>query len=303
MRKRNVGLLTLLLLSAMAASASAQTPAGSAPSAKAPDEYTGPTLNTSLDGSVDSGIQVYGWTTSAGYIFNRHFSASVGVPVMFTRGTTSTGTTVSSSGIGNVFAQAQLVFKNPKLNYGATFTGAAPSGDSSKGRSTGRVTYDWTNQIAKEIDRFTPYASAGVGNSLFDTRYWQRPFLTLGGIAHFEAGTSFDLGHEFSVSGSAYDVAPWGTQKVYSLIVTKSGGSPGGTPKHGRVFQNNAETIGGASLDRDNGYNADLDFNPKKFIDLDLAYSHSMHFQLDTVSFTVGLNLTPLLHGRGITGH
>jgi hypothetical protein len=105
------------------------------------------------------------------------------------------------------------------------------------------------------------------------------------------------------VSGSAYDVAPWGTQKIYSLIVTKSGGSPGGTAKHGRVYQNNAETVGGASLDRDNGYNADLDFNPTKFVDLDVAYSHSMHFRLDTVSFTVGLNLTPLLHGRGISGH
>lgn len=303
MRKRNHVLLLLLLLAGTTVPAFSQVPAGSAPSTKPAEDYTGATLNTSLDGSIDSGSQVYGWTTSAGYIFNRHVSASLGVPVMFTRGTTSTGTTVSSSGIGNAFAQLQLVFKKPVLNYGATFTGAAPTGDTSKGRSTGRVTYDWTNQIAREFGRFTPYASAGAGNSLFGTRYWQRPYLTLGGVSHFEAGTSFDLGHDFSVSGSAYDIAPWGTQKVYSLIVTKAGGSPGGTPKHGRVYQNNAETVGGASLDRDNGYNADLDFNPTKLIDLDLAYSHSMHFQLDTVSFTVGLNLTPLLHGRGISGN
>ncbi len=274
-----------------------QAPAGTAPAAKE-DSYTGPTLNTSFDGSADSDSQVYDWTTSAGYIFNKHFSASMGVPIVFARGTTATGTTVSSSGIGNVYAQGQLAFRNPGLNYGAALTVSAPTGDSSKGRSSGRLTFDVTNQVAREFGRFTPFLSAGAGNSLLDSRYWHRPYYTLGAVAHFEGGTSIDLGHSLTVSGSLYDVAPWGTQKVYSRIVTKANGGPGGASKHGRVFQNNALTTGGAELDRDNGYNVDVDFSPLKYVDFDLGYSHSVHFQLDTISFGIGFNLTPLLHRR-----
>lgn len=292
LKRLGIGLGILAILSPAVV---AQAPAGSAPAAKE-DRYVGPTMNTSFDGSVDSGSQVYDWTTSAGYIFNRHFSASFGAPLYFVRGTTATGTTTSSTGIGNVFGQLQLTFKNPALNYGSAFTVAAPTGDSSKGRSTGSVTFDWTNQFAREFGRWTPFASAGVGNSLLDTRYWHRPFLTLGPVAHFEGGTSFDLGHSLTLSASAYDVAPWGTQKVYSRLVTKGAGGQGGTPKHGRVFQNNALTTGGAAIDRDNGYNADLDFSPLKYVDFDLSYSHSVHFQLDTVSFSIAFNLTPLLH-------
>lgn len=278
--------------------ARAQAPAGTAPAARE-DSYTGPTLNTVFDGSVDSDTQVYDWTSSVGYIFNKHISTSVGVPFVFTRGTTATGTSVSSNGIGNAYAQVQLAFKNPVVNYGAALTASAPSGDSSKGRSTGRMTLDLTSQVAKEFGRFTPFLSAGVGNSLLDTRYWHRPYYTLGGVAHFEGGTSFDLGHSLTVSGSLYDVAPWGTQKVYSRIVTNGSGGAGGTSRHGRVFQNNPLTTGGAELDRDNGFNADVDFSPFKYVDFDLGYSHSVHFQLDTVSFSIGFNLTRLLHRHG----
>jgi hypothetical protein len=114
-----------------AAGAQAQSPAGSAPAAK--DEQTsGPTLTTSFDGSVAPGSDVYSWTSAAGYIFNRHFSADVGVPILFVHGSTSTGTTTSSSGLGNVFGQLQFVDKNPTVNFGAVATVALPTGDSSK---------------------------------------------------------------------------------------------------------------------------------------------------------------------------
>jgi hypothetical protein len=258
------------------------------------------TLNTSFDGSFDSGSKVFDWTTTTGYIFNQHFSVNAGVPFLFVRGTTSTGTTTSSNGVGDAFGQLLFAFKNPVVNYGSSFTFGLPTGDSSRGLSTGRVTFDCSNAFAREFGRWTPFVNLGAGNSLFDTKYWHRPFLTLGGVAHFEAGTAFDLGKSLTLSASAYAVAPWGTQKVYSRIVTKSGGpGPGsGATKHGRVFQGNALTTGDSSVDRDNGYNADLDFNPIKYVDIDLAYSHSVHYQLDTVSFGISFNLTPLLSKR-----
>ena len=275
----------------------AQAPAGSGPAAKE-ERTSGITLNTSFNGSVASGSDVYDWTTTTGYIFNKHFSADVGVPILFVRGTTSTGATTSNSGLGNVFGQLQFVEKTPVLNFGSVATAALPTGDSSKGLSTGRVTFDWTNQVAKELGRFTPFLSAGVANSILDSRYWRRPYTTLGALAHFEGGTAFDLGRSLTLSVSAYDVAPWGTQKVYSRIVGK-GASGGGTSKHGRVYQNNALTTGGSSIDSDNGFNADLDFSPWKYVDVDFGYTHSVHFQLDTLSFGVGFNLSPLLRRGG----
>jgi hypothetical protein len=41
-----------------------------------------------------------------------------------------------------------------------------------------------------------------------------------------------------------------------------------------------------------------MDFNPIKYVDFDLAYSHSVHYQLDTISFGINFNLTPLLGRR-----
>lgn len=289
----------VLVLLAAGTQAVAQVPAGSAPSEKS-DPTAGLTLNTSFNGSVDSGSSVYDWTTTTGYIFNKHFSTDIGIPILFVHGTTSTGATTSNSGLGNIFGQLNFIDKNPTLNFGSVATVALPTGDTSKGFSTGRVTADWTSQIAKEFGRFTPFLSAGVANSIFDSRYWRnRPYVTLGDVAHFEGGTSFDLGHSLTLSASAYDIAPWGTQKLYSRIVGKGAGA-GGPSNHGRVFQNNALTIGGSSIDSDNGYNADLDFSPWKYVDLDFGYTHSVHFQLDTFSFSLGFNLSPLLR-RGLS--
>jgi hypothetical protein len=158
-----------------------------------------------------------------------------------------------------------------------------------------------TGQVAKELRRFTPFLGAGVGNSIFDSRYWQRPYTTLGDVAHFEGGTSFDLGRSLTLSASLYDIAPWGDQKLYSRVVGK-GVSTGGAAKHGRVFLTNGLTTGTPSIDSDNGVNADLDFNPVKFVDVDFGYTHSVHFQTDIFSLGVGFDLSSLLRRGGSSG-
>jgi hypothetical protein len=284
----------LLAFLTAAAQTVAQAPAGSAPASGSKQQTVGFTLNTSFGGSADSDSDVFAWTTTTGYIFNKHFSADVGVPILFVQGTTSTGSSANNAGLGNVFGQITFIDKNPTLNFGSVATVALPTGDTSKGFSTGRVTADWTSQIAKEFGRFTPFLSAGLANSIFDSRSWRRPYTTLGDLAHFEGGTAFDLGNSLTLSASAYDIAPWGTQKLYSRIVAK-GAPGGGQSNHGRVFQNNSLTTGGSSIDAENGYNADLDFSPWKYVDLDFGYTHSVHFQLDTFAFSVGFNLSPLL--------
>ena len=278
----------------------AQSPAGSAPAAK--DDTTGMTLNASFIGSVTSGADVYDWTTTVGYVFDRHFSANLGVPILFVRATTSTGASSSDSGLGNIFGQLQYVDKNHVLNFGAVGTLALPTGDSSKGLSTGRVTFDATGQVAKPLGRLTPFLSAGVANSIFDTRYWQRPYITLGDVAHLEGGASFAVGRSLTVSASAYDIAPWGSQKLYSRVVGQ-GISNGTASKHGRVYLDNGTTSGGAALDGDHGFNADLDLTPIKYLDFDFGYTRSVYFQTGIFSFAVGFNLTPLLRRSGISGH
>lgn len=291
--------LSIVLTFVACDSAYAQAPAATGPPAKE-EEVTGVTLNSSFGGSVASGSDIYEWTTTAGYVFNKHFSADLGVPILFTRGTSSTGTTTTNSGLSNVFGQLQFVDKNPLLNFGAVGTVALPTGDSSKGFSTGRVTGDLTGQVAKELGRFIPFLSAGVGNSIFDSRYWQRPYTTLGDVAHFEGGTAFALGHSLTISASLYDISPWGTQKVYSRVTGKGSGSGNPSP-HGRVYLNNILTAGDSSIDRDNGFNADLDFSPFKLVGFDFGYTRSVHFQTDIFFFSVNFNLTPLLRRSGIT--
>jgi len=277
----------------------AQAPAASG-SSMADDSSDGPVLTTSFYGSAASQSHVYDWTTTAGYNFDRHFSADIGIPIVLVHGTSSKGTTTSSAGLGNVFGQLQFTDRNPLLNSGAVATVALPTGDSSKGLSTGRVTADVTGQIAKPLGRFTPFLTAGVGNSLFDPSYWQRPYTTLGNVAHFQGGTAFDLGRSITLSASFYDVAPWGDQKVYSRVVAK-GVSSGPTSQHGRVFLDNALSTGGSSIDSDNGFNADLNFTPAKSVDIVFSYLHSIHFQTDVFSFGVGVNLSSLLRRGAIS--
>ena len=279
----------------------AQAPAASGPAAKEKQEH-GFTLVESFEGSSNADGQIMSFTSAAGYMFSKHFAVDLGIPVDFDRvqTTTLTGTTTTTStGLGDAFTAVHFSFKNPAVNYGSTLTATAPTGDSSKGLSTGRATFDWSNTFSRDFGRWTPFLTAGAGNSLLNTRAFHRPYLTLGKVAHFEAGTSLDLGHSFSVSASLYDVAPWGTQKMYSRVVTRSAPVPTGAGTHGRAYQTSAVTSGGADLVRDNGFNAGLDFNPTKYLDLGVAYSRSVHLGLDTFSFGAVFNLSPLFHGGG----
>jgi hypothetical protein len=135
---------------------------------------------------------------------------------------------------------------------------------------------------------------AGVANTIMDTRFFQRPFTSYGTLAHFEAGTDIDLSHSFSLTLSGYDIAPWGTQTIISRVVTAgSAGNPTGI-KHGRAFEGSHVTTGTASIASDDGYTAGLNFSPRPYLDLDLGYTRSVHYALNTVSFGVGVNLSSL---------
>jgi hypothetical protein len=116
-----------------------------------------------------------------------------------------------------------------------------------------------------------------VGNSISDTRFFRRPFTSFGYLAHFEGGTDVNLSHSFTLTLSAYDIARWGTQTIFSRAVVKS--AAGSTGQHQRVFATNHQTTGGASINQDNG------FSPEPYLDFDVGYTRCMKFALNTFSW------------------
>lgn len=252
------------------------------------------------DSNADGRIMI--WSSSVAYHFNSHFSAGVGIPVYFDQATSTTGTT-TSSGIGNVFATVHTEWKNPLLNYASSLTGTAPSGDTKKGLSTGHATFDWDNRLDHDVSLFTPFVDLGVANSIMDTRFFQRPFTSYGDLAHFEAGIDIDLSHSFSLTLSGYDIAPWGTQTIISRVVAAGASGKAGGPSHGRAFEGSHSTTGTASLASDDGYTAGLNFSPRPYLDLDVGYTRSVHYALNTISFGVGVNLSSLFEKSTHSNH
>ena len=288
--------------SSMSSSASNNAPASAqvTPAANFERHYL---WTEEFDGSTNSEGQVMSIDSSVGYVFSRHFGVDAGIPIYFVRGTstTSTGgtTTTSNDGLGDAYLQLRFEFANPVLNYKTVLTGTAPTGSASAGLSTGHATYDWTNHFDHHFDhhfgRLVPFVEAGVGNSIPETFVFNRPFKSYGHDAHFQAGTGFQITDWLGVNASAYDVAPWGTQTIYSRLVG-AGGAPivsGGG--HGRVFDLANQTTGSSSLAADNGFSGGVDISPGSVLDFSANYSHSVHFELNTVSFGVGVNMSELL--------
>lgn len=255
------------------------------------DDEKGFTASESVEGSSNSFGQVIKLNSSVGYNFNKYFGADVGLPVYFVRASSTTAGTRSSNGIGNVYADLRLRFDNPLVNFSSTLTGAAPTGDTTSGRSTGRATFDWDNRFDRSFGRLTPFVDLGIANTISDTHFFQRPFTSLGFVSHYEAGAELKFWRAFSVGASAYDVLPSGQQKIFSRIVPRQTSSTTTTTRHGRVFETAGQTTGSADLARDNGFSTWLDFTPLPFLGLELGYSRSVHFRLDTVSFGARFNL------------
>jgi hypothetical protein len=281
-----LGVIALLLAAARVAGAqTSPNPAG---------KDKGIVFYEDFEGSSNSDGQVMTVSSSATYNFSTHFGAGIGIPMYFDRASSPTGGTVSSNGIGNAFVMLHAGWKQPLVNYATSLMGTAPTGDTKKGLSTGHATFDWDNRLDRDLGIFTPFVDAGVANSITDTRFFHRPFTSYGTLAHFEGGTDVDLSHSVSLTLSAYDITPWGTQTLTSRLV--AGGATGnpGSGKHGRVFESNHQTTGGAALARDNGYTAALSYSPRPYLDLAAGYTRSVDFALNTISFGIGVNLSSL---------
>src|SRR5260370_4811937 len=118
--KRARYLLIVALAFFLAEAAAAQTSAGTAAPRKGEQQEHGLTLSESFEGSSNADGQAMDLSSAAGYIFNKHFSWDLGIPIFFTRGTTSTGTKVSNTGLGDIFTNFRLTVNTPAVNYATT---------------------------------------------------------------------------------------------------------------------------------------------------------------------------------------
>ncbi|HET7442984.1 MAG TPA: hypothetical protein VFJ47_16905 [Terriglobales bacterium] len=279
--KRQRLLPAIMMIAALALGANAQMG-----TARPSNDDTGFASYVSFGGTHNADGQIYDLTGSVGYNFSNHFGMDVGVPLYFVRPSSSTGAS-SSKGIGNPFADVHVKWLSPVVNFGSVLTGFAPAGDSKKGLSTGRGTYDWTNHVDHTFSNLTPFGELGLSNTIADSKLFLRPFTTLGFNTHFQLGANYDVWKIISVGASGYDIVPVGQQTVFSRV---AGGSAAAA-SHGRVFATNQQTTGTADIAKDHGFSTWVDANPGRYTDMELAFTRSMVYDLNSVSFTIGVDV------------
>jgi hypothetical protein len=296
MRNRLSGFTVLIVTICFAASAFAQgKPA-------APDE-TGFTSYIEFGGTANALGQVYELNSSIGYTFTQHFGMDLGVPVYFVNASSSTTGGTSGSGVGNPSVDLGVgnpsvdlrwKYLHPAINFASVVTGSAPLGDSKLGLSTGRATFDWTNRFDRTFSQVTPFLEAGFSNTTSDSRLFLRPYTTLGLNTHFRGGAEVNVWKSLNVGGSAYDILPFGNQTVFSRVTGTPSGNGAGASR-GRNFQASQQTTGTADIARDNGFSTWLDASLNSYVDAELGYTRSVHYDLNSISFSLGFNVGRLV--------
>jgi hypothetical protein len=277
-------------------------PAATGAAQKDPGGFTtGWTLGTKFEGSYSSDGAVYDVGSALGYNFSRHFGIDAGVPLFFVTTPTTIKKNnpgaVSGIGVGTLFTDLRWNYPNPSLNFSSAVHLTAPTAETKKGLSTGHATWNLANHIDHAFGDFSPFLDFGAGNTVMDTRFFHRPFITFGYNAQFNGGVEYDPG-KFSFSASAYDVAPWGNQTVISRVFRCGSAakcSSGGSTKDRKSFTTASVSTGAADLVRDNGFNAGIDYKPVGYIDIEFDFSRSVPLQLNSYSFGIGVDLSWLL--------
>jgi len=273
---------------ALIATLCGMTAAQAAPAQSVNDDK-GFTSYVQFAGTSNSDGQVYKLDPSVGYNFSGHFGMDVGIPVYFVRASSTAAGTTSTNGIGNPYVDVRVKYLNPLFNFGSVLTGYAPAGDSKKGLSTGRGTFDWTNHFDHSFASLTPFAEVGIANTITDSLLFERPFTTFGFNTHLQGGVKYAVWKILNVGASGYDILPTGQQTVFSKV--QGGSSNPASPSHKPVFLNNQQTTGTADIAHDDGFSTWIEAKPGSVLDMELGFTRSIHYDLNSVSFNIGLNL------------
>jgi hypothetical protein len=257
-----------------------------------------------FQGSLNSDSKMFKLDSNVGYDFNKHFGLFAGMPLYFANtqtvttqvngNTTTTTQDFTNNGLGNAYFGLAMRAPNKMLDYSSTLTFAAPTGSTSKGFSSGRANADWSNRFEHSFDRLTPFFEGGLANAVPDSRLFTRPFTSLGMLTHLEEGGEFELVKHFSVGGSGYEIVPFGNQKIFSKIVNKGQSGKG---KGKNTFDQSAEASG-TGLTRENGFNSWIAFDPAPMWRLELGFTRSATYDLNSFAFNLRMNLGKLARSR-----
>jgi hypothetical protein len=265
-------------------------------------EDRGWSFNGRFQGSSNASGLVTKLDPTLGYAFNSHVKAYGGLPfyLIHRSSTTATDTATSMNGIGNAYVGVDLTFDSDAVNFTSTIEGTAPTGNESKGFSTGKATIDWTNAFSHTFSLVTPFASAGLANTVSDTSFFVRPFTTEGLVTHFDAGARFAVAPFADIGALAYGVVGGGQQTVVSKVFDNKPTVPAPTVPTGgdntkgngksRVFDNNTKVVGN-ELANDHGFSAWVSAHPGKVVNFQVGYTRSVGYDLNTVFFGVGFHV------------
>src|SRR5262249_26445108 len=240
---------------------------------------------------------------SVSYDFNKVFAMGVGVPFYLSynqlnaSSTTVTTPTIQTltptyNSIGDVRLALKFSSPTPVLRYVATVTGTAPTGDTSTGISTGRVTADFNNHLEFDLGPVTPMVELGIANTNALINMVKRPYSTLGPLSHFKGGLSLPLMKNLDVEFAGYENLPIGTQKLYSHLYGKGSRTSTSSVKGSasKIFQQVSSAVG-TGIDEDNGFATGLNANFGKRLDIGFTYDHSVRQELNTYAFSVGFRI------------
>ena len=278
--------------------------AGSTSAQKQPEFQKGFTGFEEFQGSLNSDSKTFKLDSNVGYDFNKHFGLFAGMPFYFSNtqtvttqvngNTTTTTQDVTNNGLGNAYFGLAMRAPGKALDYSSTLTLAAPTGSTSKGLSSGRANADWDNRLEHSFNRLTPFFDGGLANAVPDSSLFTRPFTSLGMLTHLEEGGEFELVKHFSAGGSGYQIVPFGNQKIFSKIVNKGQNGQG---KGKNPFDQSAEASG-TGLTRENGFNSWIAFDPAPMWRLQIGFSRSATYDLNSFAFNLRMNLGRMVRSR-----
>jgi hypothetical protein len=152
------------------------------------------------------------------------------------------------------------------------------------------MTVDWTNRFSRRFSSVTPFASAGIANTVSDTSFFIRPFSTLGIVGHFEGGATYDFSPAAWLGASAYAVRGAGEQRVVSKVAPP-GRLVDSARSSDRIFEDVQEIVSEARIINDHGFSTWFGVSPKSEVNFYAGYSRSLGFAYNTVFFGVGFHI------------
>ena len=221
-------------------------------------------------------------TPVVAYRLNRHFSMDASTPMyvyigIFQKMGTAAKPVYNYSIEHALWGDTQISFRHtwsPRLfDFSGSVSLGVPSGNDARGLGAGQVTYDITNHLERRFWRLSPEIELGEGNtsSLVDPRI-RKSYVSVGPMAHFQAGFGFLLPRSLVLDAEVYEQLPLAKDLVYS------------TTGKGKKKVTTATNIGPAE---DNGLLSSLDIPMSPHLTLSGFYNRSIRDGDDLAGFSI----------------